>query len=84
MMLLWACAAGILAGLRCTVFVLLPLSIILAGIVVAVAWSSGAALHLTDIALPVVACQAGYMLGLTARDTLATLILRRVTRSNRA
>lgn len=76
MLLVWACGTGILAGLTCSVFVLLPLSLLAIALTVAAGWISGLGGHFLDIATSVIACQAGYMLGLTGRDALAQVVAR--------
>ncbi|MGP8124241.1 MAG: hypothetical protein ACLP8B_27450 [Xanthobacteraceae bacterium] len=76
MLLIWICGAGILAGLVCNVLALLPLSLASVVLVVAGAWLSGSGAHLPDVLMAVIACQAGYMLGLTGRDALAQVVAR--------
>jgi hypothetical protein len=85
MLLIWICGTGILAGLFCNVLALLPLSLLGVVLVVAGACLSGSSFHLLDALMAVIACQAGYMLGLTGRDALAQLIARiNAAHSNRA
>jgi hypothetical protein len=85
MLLVWMCGGGILAGLFCNVFMLLPLSLLGVVLVVTSACLSGSGPHFLDVLATVIACQAGYMLGLTGRDALAQLIARINTAySNRA
>jgi nitric oxide reductase large subunit len=64
-----ACGAGIYVGLHFNVLALLPLSVLGAGAYVVSAWSNGQSLldGLAVVALPIIAVQAGYFLGLTTR-----------------
>jgi nitric oxide reductase large subunit len=64
-----ACGAGIYVGLHFNVLAVLPLSVLGAGAYVVSAWSSGQGLlnSLAAVALPIIAVQAGYFLGLTTR-----------------
>ena len=64
-----ACGAGIYVGLHFNVLALLPLSVLGAGAYIVSAWSSGQGLldSLAIVALPIIAVQAGYFLGLTTR-----------------
>jgi hypothetical protein len=64
-----ACCAGIYVGLHFNILALLPLSILGAGAYLVSAWANGQGLldSLAVIALPVIAVQAGYFLGLTTR-----------------
>jgi hypothetical protein len=64
-----ACCAGIYVGLHFNILALLPLSVLSAGAYLVSAWANGQGLldGLAVIALPVIAVQAGYFLGLTTR-----------------
>jgi nitric oxide reductase large subunit len=64
-----ACGAGIYVGLHFNVLALLPLSVLGAGAYVVSTWSNGQSLldGLAVVALPIIAVQAGYFLGLTTR-----------------
>ena len=64
-----ACGAGIYVGLHFNVLALLPLAVLGAGAYVASAWANGQGLldGLAAVALPIIAVQLGYFLGLTAR-----------------
>ena len=64
-----ACGAGIYVGLHFNVLALLPLSVLGAGAYIVTAWSNGQGLldGLAVVALPIIAVQAGYFLGLTTR-----------------
>jgi hypothetical protein len=64
-----ACCAGIYVGLHFNILALLPLSVLGAGAYLVSAWANGQGLldSLAVIALPVIAVQAGYFLGLTTR-----------------
>ena len=78
MLLLLACGAGIFLGLHFNILVLLPLSILGAVAFIFLSWSSaqslfdGAGILLT----PLILVQAGFMLGLTARETYRQLLAR--------
>ena len=64
-----ACGAGIYVGLHFNVLALLPLSVLGAGAYIVSAWANGQGLldGLAVVALPIIAVQAGYFLGLTTR-----------------
>jgi hypothetical protein len=64
-----ACCAGIYVGLHFNILALLPLSVLGAGAYLVSAWANGQDLldGLAVIALPAIAVQAGYFLGLTTR-----------------
>ena len=70
-----ACVAGIYVGLHFNVLALLPLSVLGAGAYVVSAWSNGQDLldALAVVALPIIAVQAGYFLGLTTRPAYSHL-----------
>ena len=64
-----ACGAGIYVGLHFNILALLPLSVLGAGAYIVSAWANGQGLldGLAVLALPIIAVQAGYFLGLTTR-----------------
>ena len=70
-----ACVAGIYVGLHFNVLALLPLSVLGAGAYVVSAWSNGHGLldALAVVALPIIAVQAGYFIGLTTRPAYSHL-----------
>jgi nitric oxide reductase large subunit len=70
-----ACGAGIYVGLHFNILALLPLSVLGAGAYVVSAWSNGQDLldGLAVVALPIIAVQAGYFLGLTTRPAYSQL-----------
>ena len=70
-----ACGAGIYVGLHFNILALLPLSVLGAGAYVVTAWSNGQGLlsSLAAVALPIIAVQAGYFLGLTTRPAYLQL-----------
>jgi len=78
MLLLIACGAGIYLGLHFNILALLPFSILGAGAFIFSSWSSGQGLFDSARVLlfPLISLQAGFMLGLTARDTYGQLRVR--------
>jgi hypothetical protein len=64
-----ACGAGIYVGLHFNILALLPLSVLGAGAYMVSAWANGQGLldGLAVVALPIIAVQVGYFLGLTTR-----------------
>jgi hypothetical protein len=64
-----ACGAGIYVGLHFNILALLPLSALGAGAYLVSAWANGQGLldGLAVVALPIIAVQVGYFLGLTTR-----------------
>jgi len=78
MLHLAACALGAFLGLHFNVLILLPVTIIGVALLGAFAASSGQSLSygLVMTATNVFLCQAGYMLGLTARAPLAQVLHR--------
>ncbi len=70
-----ACGAGIYVGLHFNILALLPLSVLGAGAYIVSAWSNGQGLldSLAVVALPIIAVQAGYFLGLTTRPAYVHL-----------
>ena len=69
---------GVYVGLHFNVLALLPLSFLGAGALVATSWSSGQDLHegMLLLILPAIALQAGFMIGLSARDAYRHLLVR--------
>jgi nitric oxide reductase large subunit len=78
MLPLLACGAGIYLGLHFNILVLLPFSILGAGAYIVSSWAAGQSLFDSAAVLlfPMIAVQAGYMLGLTARETYGQLLAR--------
>jgi hypothetical protein len=86
MMLLLVCIAGIFLGLYSNVLVLLPLSLIGSAIFIFVNLSSDLSFYANfgDLLFPLILGQAGYMLGLTGRDTYGHILARfHAAQSNR-
>ena len=75
MLPLLACGAGIYVGLHFNILALLPLSVLGAGAYLVSAWANGQGLldGLAVVALPIIAVQAGYFLGLTTRPAYVHL-----------
>jgi hypothetical protein len=75
MLPLLACGAGIYVGLHFNILALLPLSVLGAGAYIVSAWANGLGLldGLAVVALPIIAVQAGYFLGLTTRPAYVHL-----------
>ncbi len=78
MPLLLACAAGIYIGFNFNVLTLLPFSMVAAGALFFLSWSSGQNFlgHADALFIPLVSIQAGYMIGLTAREAYGHLLAR--------
>jgi len=76
MLSLVACTAGILLGLYFSVFVLLPVSLAGIAIFVSVNLLSSIGAQLSDLLIPLISVQAGYMLGLTGRETYGVILAR--------
>jgi len=78
MLPLLACIAGIYLGLYFNILVLLPFSILGAGAYIVSAWAAGQSVFHSAVVLlfPMIAIQAGYMIGLTARDPFGQLLAR--------
>lgn len=66
---------GIYTGLHFNVLALLPLSFLGAGAFIFSSWSSGYAVSesVVSLLLPILALQAGYMIGLTGRNAYSHL-----------
>jgi hypothetical protein len=73
MLIILACLAGVLLGLNFNVFVLFPVT--LAGILAYGFLSQGQGFGAATAAIvvPAISLQAGYMIGLTGRDTFTQL-----------
>ena len=77
MVVLLACGVGIYLGLNFSVLVLLALSFLEAAAFSLSVWSgTGFSDGFRDVLVPLFSAQAGYMLGLTARDTYGHLLTR--------
>ena len=78
MLPLLACAVGIYLGLHFNILVLVPFSLLGTGAYVASSLASGQSLFgsLAIALFPIISLQAGYMLGLTARETYGQLLSR--------
>jgi hypothetical protein len=78
MLLLIACGAGIYLGLHFNILVLLPFSVLGAVAFIFSSWSSEQSLldSAGVLLVPLVSVQAGFMLGLTARETYGQLLAR--------
>jgi hypothetical protein len=74
MLTILACLAGVLLGLTLNVLVLLPAT--LAGALVYSFLQPGQGFGNVAFLVPAVSLQAGYMIGLTARDMVAQLLAR--------
>ena len=70
-----ACGAGIYVGLHFNVLALLPLSVLGAGAYIVSAWANGHGVldSLAAVALPIIAVQLGYFLGLMTRPAYLQL-----------
>jgi hypothetical protein len=85
MLTLLACGTGIVLGLYFSVLVLIPFSLLAAGASIFSSWCTGHSLSpsFSDMLFPTVSGQAGYMLGLTARETYGRVLARfNTTQSN--
>jgi hypothetical protein len=78
MLALLACCAGIYLGLHFNILALLPFTLLGAGAFIASSLTSGQGLleSFASLIIPMIAVQAGYMLGLTARESYAHLLVR--------
>jgi nitric oxide reductase large subunit len=85
MLPLIACGAGIYLGLHFNILVLLPFSILGAGAFIMSSWASGQSLldSAGILLVPLIAVQAGFMLGLTARESYGQLRARLNIRQSR-
>jgi hypothetical protein len=73
-----ACAAGIYLGLHFNILALLPFSILGAGAFIVSGWAAGQSFfdNASTLLFPMILVQAGYMLGLTAREPYGQLLAR--------
>lgn len=73
-----ACGVGIYLGLYFNILVLLSFSVLRAGAFIVSSWASGQSLFdsTSVLVLPMISVQAGYMLGLTARETYGQFLAR--------
>ena len=78
MILILACGAGIYLGLHFNILVLLPFSILGVGAFIFSSWSSEQSFFDSAgvLLVPLISVQAGFMLGLTARETYGQLLAR--------
>jgi nitric oxide reductase large subunit len=78
MLPLLACGAGVYLGLYFNILVLLPFSVLGAGAFIVSSWASGQSFFDSAALLlfPIIAVQAGFMLGLTAREAYGQLLVR--------
>jgi hypothetical protein len=78
MLPLLACGAGVYLGLNFNILVLLPVSVVAAGAFIFSSCASGQSfLDSASIVLfPLISVQAGYMLGLTAREPYGQVLTR--------
>jgi hypothetical protein len=76
MLIILACLAGVLLGLTFNVFILFPATIV--GILACAFLSQGQVLGaaIATLLVPAISLQAGYMIGLTGRDTFSQLLAR--------
>lgn len=73
MLIILACLTGVLLGLSFNIFVLLPVTVAGALAYAFLAPGQGFGAATTALLIPAISLQAGYMIGLTGRDTLAQL-----------
>ena len=81
-----ACGAGVYLGLYFNLLALLPFSVLATGAYILSAWQSGQSFlpSVWNLLFPIIAIQAGYMLGLTARDAYRQILQRlRAVQSHR-
>jgi hypothetical protein len=78
MLPLLACCAGLYLGLHFNILVLLPFTVLGAGAFIFSSWTSGQGLFDSAgiLLFPIISVQAGYMLGLTARETYGQVLAR--------
>jgi hypothetical protein len=86
MLTLLACGIGIVLGLYFSVLILIPFSLLTVGASIFLSWYIGNGLSPSsnDMLFSLISGQAGYMLGLTAREAYARVLARfATTQSNR-
>jgi nitric oxide reductase large subunit len=78
MLPLLACCAGLYLGLHFNILVLLPFTVLGAGAFIFSSWTSGQSVFdsASILLFPIISVQAGYMLGLTARETYGQVLAR--------
>jgi hypothetical protein len=78
MLPLLACCAGLYLGLHFNILVLLPFTVLGAGAFIFSSWTSFQSLFdsASILLFPIISVQAGYMLGLTARETYGQVLAR--------
>jgi len=76
MLIVLACLAGVLLGLTFNVLILFPVTIIGAFAYAILSQEQGLGAAIVALLVLAVALQAGYMIGLTGRDTLGQLLAR--------
>jgi hypothetical protein len=78
MLTLIACGAGVYLGLHFNILVLLPFSVLGAGAIIFSSWPSGPSLYDSAgvVLVPLISVQAGFMLGLMARETYGQVLAR--------
>lgn len=76
MLIILACLAGVLLGLTFNVLVLFPVTIAGAFAYAILSQEQGLGAVIAAILIPAIALQAGYMIGLTGRDTFGQLLAR--------
>jgi hypothetical protein len=78
MLALLAFGAGIYLGLHFNILVLLPFSVLGAGAFIFSSWASGQSFFdsASVLLFPLISVQAGYMVGLTAREAYGQLLAR--------
>jgi hypothetical protein len=70
MLPLLACGAGVYLGLHFNILVLLPFSALGMGLFIISSWETGPSLDSAGVLLfALISVQAGYMIGLTARES---------------
>jgi hypothetical protein len=74
--LLISCSVGIYLGIYFNILAVLPVSILGAGAFFLWSWSSGRSSFDSTLLFSLIAVQAGFILGLTARETCQQLLAR--------
>ena len=78
MLTLLACGTGMVLGLYFSVLILIPFSLLAVGASIFSSWCTGHSLSPSsnDMLFSIVSGQAGYMLGLTAREAYGRVLAR--------
>ena len=78
MLTLLACGTGMVLGLYFSVLILIPFSLLAVGASIFSSWYTGHSLSPSsnDMLFSIVSGQAGYMLGLTAREAYGRVLAR--------